>query len=148
METALSKPRTVYQTEFPDYGMELIAHLSDAWASAHRNIKKAQNKQKTQHDKHSEVPKIKLEDRVMVYFPLSCQRQSKEASPALPWPYQVLSLTPTNAEVCLVGKPQGESIFIALDRTRVCPAEMTDETWIGLNRTIQDVKDVRLNVKY
>ena len=47
----------------------------------------------------------------------------------------MLSLTPTNAEVCLVGKPQSESIFIALDRIRACPAEMTDETWTGLNRT-------------
>ena len=47
METALNQPHTVYQINFPDYCSELVTHLSDAWALAHQNIKKAQSKQKT-----------------------------------------------------------------------------------------------------
>ena len=74
----------------------------------------------------------------MVYFPNQVKGKAWKLARPYHGPYQVLSLTPTNAEVCLVGiKPQSESIFIALDRIRDCPAEMTDETctWTGLNRT-------------
>ena len=38
-DTALNQPRTVYQIDFPDYCSELVAHLLDAWALAHQNIK-------------------------------------------------------------------------------------------------------------
>ena len=52
--------------EFLDYQAELVAHMSDAWALAHQNIKLAQVKQKTEYDKHSKETKLKVGDRVMV----------------------------------------------------------------------------------
>ena len=61
-ETALTQPSTPYQVEFPDYRAELVAHMSDAWALAHQNIKLAQVKQKTQYDKHSKETKLKVGD--------------------------------------------------------------------------------------
>ena len=39
---ALTHPRSAYQLDFQDYGTELVAHLSDAWALACDNIKAAQ----------------------------------------------------------------------------------------------------------
>ena len=40
------RPRTAYQVDFPDYCTELVAHLSDAWALAHKNIERAQRKKR------------------------------------------------------------------------------------------------------
>ncbi len=134
-ETALNKPRTVYQIDFPDYCSELVAHLSDAWALAHQNIKKAQSKQKKQYDKRSTGPKIKIGDRVMVYFPDQVKGKAWKLAWPYHGPYKVLALTPTNAEVCLIGSPQSNSIFVALDCIHTCPEEMTNETWTGLNPT-------------
>ena len=61
-ETALTQPSTPYQVEFLDYRAEHVAHMSDAWALAHQNIKLAQVKQKTQYDKHSKETKLKVGD--------------------------------------------------------------------------------------
>ena len=125
----------MYQIDFPDYCSKLVAHLSDAWALAHQNIKKAQSKQKKQYDKRSTGPKIKIGDQVMVYFPDQVKGKAWKLARPYHGPYKVLALTPTNAEVCLIGSPQSNSMFVALDRIRTCPEEMTDETWTGLNST-------------
>ena len=68
-ETVLNQPWTAYQIDFTDYCAEIVVSLSDAWAMAHKNIKKAQSKQKSQHDKQSTTLKMKVGGRVMVYFP-------------------------------------------------------------------------------
>ena len=44
----------------------------------------------------------------------------------------MLALTPTNTEVRLASSPQDGAIFVALGRIRICPEEMSDETWTGL----------------
>ena len=46
-------------------------------------------------------------------------------------PCRVLTITPINAEVPLVDKPEKRSIFVALDRLRTCPGEMKDVSWSG-----------------
>ena len=134
-ETALNQPRTVYQIDFPDYCSELVAHLSDAWALAHQNIKKAQSKQKAQYDKRCRTPAIKVGDKVMVYFPDQVKGKAWKLARPYHGPYEVLALTPTNAEVRLASSPQDGAIFVALDRIRICPEEMSDETWTGLKPT-------------
>ncbi len=111
-ETALSQPRTPYQVDFPDYLSELVANLSDAWAVAHENIKKAQQKQ---NDKKRFVSKLKVGDKVMVYFPNLAQGKAWKFARPYCGPYQVLALTPTNAEVRLWNDPQDKPIFVALD---------------------------------
>ena len=130
-ETALSQPRTPYQVEFSDYCAELVANLSDAWALAHENIAKAQNKQKRQYDKRSLGHQLKVGDRVMVYFPGQVKGKAWKFARPHCGPYKVLSLTPTNAEVQLLDCPGDMSIFVALDRVRRCYDEMTDEVWLG-----------------
>ena len=71
----------------------------------------------------------------MVYFPDQVKGKAWKLARPYHGPYKVLALTPTNAEVCLIGSPQSNSMFVALDRIRTCPEEMTDETWTGLNST-------------
>ena len=46
-------------------------------------------------------------------------------------------MSPFYAEVRLIDSPENNLIFVALDRIRPCPKEMTDETWTGLNKTAQ-----------
>lgn len=67
--STLSKPRTAYQVDFPDYCTEFVAHLSDALALAHKNIKRSQRKQKAQYDKKTSESTLQVGARVMVHFP-------------------------------------------------------------------------------
>ena len=117
-ERALSQPRTVYQVDFPDYCTELVAHLSDAWAAAQANIKTAQKNQRVQYDRKSSESKLKVGDRVMVYFPSSIQGKAWKFARPYFGPYYVVSLTPTNAEVRLVDRPNDGTLFVALERLR------------------------------
>ena len=130
-ETALTQPSTPYQVEFPDYRAELVAHMSDAWALAHQNIKLLQVKQKTQYDKHSKETKLKVGDRVMVYMPGEVKGKVWKFARPYHGPYRLLSLTPTNAEVRLVDHPSEKSKFVPLDCVRSCYSEMTDTVWTG-----------------
>ena len=45
--------------------------------------------------------------------------------------FQVLTVTPTNAEVRLVDDPKAAPIFFALDRVRLCYPEQGDTAWTG-----------------
>ena len=46
-------------------------------------------------------------------------------------PYRILSLTPTNAEIRLVDKPNDPAIFVSLNRIRPCYSELGDKSWSG-----------------
>ena len=131
---ALTHPRSAYQLDFHDYGAELVAHLSDAWALARDNIKAAQTKQKRQYDHKSSVSKLKVNDGVMVHFPSAAQGKAWKLARPYFGPYQIISLTPNNAEVQLVDQPDGETLFVALDRVRPCYSEMSNDVWVGHGR--------------
>ena len=130
-ETALSQPTTPYQVDLSDYKMELVANLSDAWAIAHSHIGSAQKKQKQQYDKRCKEMHWKVGDRVMVHMPGTIKGKAWKFARAFYRPYRVLALTPSNAEVRLVDKPEETSIFVSLDRLRACPEELPDVSWTG-----------------
>ena len=67
----------------------------------------------------------------MLYFPDQVKGKAWKLARPYHGPYEVLALTPTNAEVHLASSPQDGAIFIAFDRIRICP-EVSDETWTGL----------------
>ena len=129
--TAVTQPRTPYQIDFDDYSAELVANLSDAWALAHQNIQGAQVKQKAQYDKKSKQSRVKVNDRVMVHFPGTVKGKAWKFARPYFGPYKVISLTSTNVEVRRVDQPNGETLFVALDRVRPCYQEMSDEVWVG-----------------
>ena len=129
--TAVTQPRTPYQIDFEDYSAELVANLSDAWALAHQNIQGAQVKQKAQYDKKSKQSQVKVNDRVMVHFPGTVKGKAWKFARPYFGPYKVISLTSTNVEVRRVDQPNGETLFVALDRVRPCYQEMSNEVWVG-----------------
>ena len=130
-EQALNQPRTKYQIDLEDYTAELTAHMSDAWAMARDNVRKAQKKQKRHYDRKSKQPVLKVGDRVMVYFPNVVRGKAWKFARPYYGPYVIESLTSTNAEVRLVDRPADDTIFVALERVRPCYAEMTDDVWVG-----------------
>ena len=117
-DSALDHPRTMYQIDFEDYAEELVASLSDAWQLAHENIRRAQAKQKAQYDKKSDFQSLSVGDRVMVHMPGQVQGKAwKFARPYL-GPYEVVGITPTNAEIQLLNHPNVPTIFVS--RTGPC----------------------------
>ncbi len=54
-------------------------------------------------------------------------------------PYTVVSLTPTNAEV---KSADDSSIFVSLDRVRLCYDEMTNDVWTGTNKRSRKQKSI------
>ena len=67
----------------------------------------------------------------MVHMPGDLQGKDHKLARPFHGPYRVLKVTPTNAEVVLIAQPKEPSIFVALNRIRVCYPEQTDEAWTG-----------------
>ena len=129
--SALNSLSTPCMVDLEDYKSELTSNLSDAWAIARENIQEAQAHQKRQYDKHSKESTLSIGDRVMVYMPQSVSGKDWKLASPFYGPYHVLSLTPTNAEVKLIDKPDSDSIFVALNRVRLCYPELPSKSWSG-----------------
>ena len=101
---------------------------------AKEHIEAAQSHQKMTYDRHTKQPGYKVGDRIMVHMPH--EAMGKAAKLARPYfgPYRILSVTPTNAEVRLVDKPDDPSMFISLSRVRPCYAELSNTSWSGHTR--------------
>ena len=130
-ETALSYVRSPYAIDVEDYKEELLAGLSLAWKLASDHIKQAQVVQKTYYDRSAKEVNLKVGDRVMVFMPAEAQGKAWKLSRPFHGPYRVLKTTPTNAEVRLVDRPEDDSIFVALNRVRLCYPEQGSNTWTG-----------------
>ena len=76
-------------------------------------------------------PTLSVGDRVMVYMPHSVSGKAWKMARAFYGPYRILSLTSTNTEVKLIDKPDSESIFVALNRVRLCYPELPSKSWSG-----------------
>lgn len=129
-DEALSCPTTPYMIDLDDYKSELVQGLSDAWEVAAKNIESAQGRQKTAYDRRAKVA-YKIGDRVMVHMPH--ESTGKAAKLARPYfgPYRILGITPTNAEVRLVDRPDDPAMFVSLSRVRPCYTELPDVLWSG-----------------
>ena len=140
-EAALAKPRTCYQMDIDDFKTNLVCNLSDAWTLAHQNISKAQKKQKQQYDRKAKMRKYRVGDRVFVHMPGDVSGKAWKFARPFHGPYRILELTPTNASVRLVNRPQDTPIFVSLQRIRTCPKEIPDEkSWSGQKQQRKRVK--------
>ena len=119
-ETILSKPVSPYLVDLEDYRSELMTKLSCAWSIAKQKIEKAQQTQMVQYDKKSKEPKLSVGSRVMVHMPGEVQGKAWKLARPFHGPYRVIALTPNNAEVSLIDKPKDQSIFVSLNRIRLC----------------------------
>ena len=68
LDATLTKPHNPYQIDLDDYKIELVAGLSEAWRLAQAEIKKAQKRQKNQHDKKAKDVSFQVGDRVMIFM--------------------------------------------------------------------------------
>ena len=119
-DSALDHPQTLYQIDFEDYAEELVTSLLDAWQLAHENIKKAQAKQKAQYDKKTNVKPLSIGGRAMVHMPGQVQGNAWKFARPYFGLYEVIGVTPTNAEDCLLNHPTDPTIFVSLDRVQKC----------------------------
>ena len=132
--TVLTYQRSPYTIDIDDYKSEMMTSLSQAWKLAQENIKIAQKHQKTQYDKKTRDTNLKVGDRVMVLMPTEAKGEKRKLARPFHGPFRVLTVTPTNAEVRVVDDPKAASIFVALDRVRLCYPEQADVTWTGRSR--------------
>ena len=142
-ETVLTHLVSPYIVDVEDYRCDLVTRMSHAWAIAKEKINSAQQTQKFQFDKTTKVPKLSVGDRVMVYMPIEVQGKTRKLARPFHGPYRILSLTPNNAEVALVEKPGQQSIFVSLNRVRLCYPEMEDIAWTGPKQKRRQKKRIK-----
>ena len=128
-EEALSKPQERCYLDSDDYRTQLTQTLSDAWERAQKNVKAAQNRQKTQHDRKTRMPKFVIGDRVFVYKPAAKSCKAYKFARPFHGPYRIIQLYDGGADVTLVDRPKEPSIRVPFERLRVCPDEVPDVSW-------------------
>ena len=67
----------------------------------------------------------------MVHMPGQIQGKAWKFARPYFGPYEVLGITPTNAEVQLLNHPRVSTIFVSLECVRKYYEEMTDDIWMG-----------------
>ena len=95
------------------------------------NIKEAQANKKHHYDKKSKASKLSVGDRVVTYMPHAVSGKAWKLARPFYGPYPIVSLTPTNAEVKLIDKPDADTIFVAQNRVRLCYPELPSKSWSG-----------------
>ena len=68
-EVALSPSPKDRNVDVDDFKAELVTGLSTAWEAAHRNVERAQQKQKKYFDRRAKDPGFRVGDRVFLYVP-------------------------------------------------------------------------------
>ena len=102
--------------------------MSQVWAIAKEKMVMF-NKLRSYFDKTVKMPKLSVGNRDMIYMPAEAQGKTRKLGRPFHGPYRILSLTSNNAEVVLVEKPNESSLFVALDRIRLCYPELEDNAW-------------------
>ncbi len=112
--------------DLDDYKCQVATGLPEAWALARKNVEKAQQRQKIQHNRRAKDPRFQVDDRVFVYMP--GEKLGKVHKLARPFrePYSIVTVYDNGAEVRLIDKPHSPTIRVALNRVRRCPSEIPD----------------------
>ena len=124
----------MYEVDIDDYKRDAAINLSQAWKLAKDNIQHAQEQQKKQYDRKARAADLNIGDQVMVYMPAEVQGKNWKLARPFHGPYHVVSKTLSNVEVRIVDDPTANSIFVSLDRVRLCYPEQGNETWTGTKR--------------
>ena len=86
---------------------------------------------KTYYDGKAKEPSVRPGNRVMVYMPSEVQGKTWKLARPFHGPYHVEAVSDTNAEVRLVDDPTSETLFVHLNRVRLCPLQQEIRVWIG-----------------
>ena len=128
-KAALSPSRPRQQMDLHEYGAYVADKLATAWEFAQKNIKKAQHQQKKLYDQHARPPNFTVGERVFLFKPAERTGENRKLARAYHGPYRVIKLTPNNAHIRRVDKPEEELLLVAVDRLRRCPQEISDTFW-------------------
>ena len=112
-----------------DYRSEFVSGISRAWTLAQQSVKKAQNRQKLQHDRHAKDPQFQVGARVFVYMPAAKSGKAYKLARAFHGPYRVVEVVENGLLVRPIDKPRDTPIRVALNRVRCCPKQIPDEFW-------------------
>lgn len=113
--------------ELDTYKTQMMKQMSTAWSHAQKMVRKAQNRQKKQHDKTSRNADFQVGDRVFVYMPgLKSGPAHKLACP-YKGPYRIIGVYPNGAEVVLIERPNTTPLRVALNRVRRDPVAESPE---------------------
>ena len=112
----LQKNQPNYVVDVDDYKSALTFDLSEACSLAKSNVKQAQIEQKEMYDNNSRQPLIQIGDKIMVFTHSEKRGTTWKLARPFYGPYRVVDLTPTNAEVWLIDKPEDPTNFVALNR--------------------------------
>lgn len=115
------------ETNLDSYKGELVEGLSQAWADARKNVEKAQKAQKTAYDTKAKEPNFRIGERVFVYMPQEKACKAYKFARPFHGPYRVAEVLDTGLLVRPVGHPEQESIRVAVNRVRRCPAAIAEE---------------------
>ena len=124
----MSFPVDRAQVDLSSYKSEVSSSLTEAWKLAQERIKKAQTRQKKQHDKFVKNNNFSEGDVVFLYDPsLKSGKAYKFAKP-FRGPYKLIHLLDNGAEIQPVAKPRSKLIRVALNRLQQCPSEISNVT--------------------
>ena len=109
-----------------DYRTEISQRMALAWSCAREQIKKAQKRQKQQHDRHAKDPNFQVGDRVFVYMPAAGQGEAYKFAKKFQGPFRIMAMYDNGVELQNINKPGSKHIRVALNRVRRCPKEIKD----------------------
>ena len=95
---------------------EVAFKFSEAWKLAKDSINKAQKSQKEQYNCKTKSPKFKVGDRVFVYMPVAKTCKGYKFARPFYGLYRIIEQSQTGVVVCLVDRPQADSIKVAYNR--------------------------------
>ena len=91
--------------QLDDYQTVVTHRMSETWAVAQENVKKAQAKQKMYHDQRASAVDARLGDRVFVYMPALKSGPTHKLARPFKGPFRVVAVHPNGAEVVPVDRP-------------------------------------------
>ena len=112
-----------------DYKTEMVCGMSEAWKLAQAQVRKAQSRQKTQHDQKCNSTFYQPGERVFLYMPAEKACKAHKFAKAFDGPYRVVDTFSNGVEVRPVDKPQADTIRVVLNRVRRCSDCVADEFW-------------------
>ena len=115
--------------DLKEYGAELASYMTEAWESARHCIQKAQKRQKAHYDKRARPPNFKVGERVFLFKPADKTGPLRKFARPYHGPFRVVEMDVNTAKIRRVDKPEEDSILVAVDRLRQCPAEVPDTFW-------------------
>ena len=120
-ELVLTPALTRDLVQLDDYKSRMMHAMGEAWDLAQRALKKAQARQKKQHDKHVRNADFRLGERVYVFMPALKSGPTRKLALPYKGPYRITEMMENGAKLQLIGHPQAQIIRVALNRLRRSP---------------------------